>query len=192
MVGLAMTTFLVPSLVDGKGPSGMSLVWLLATEEILGSWKPFPRHVVQRWKVSSCFYKPTFLSLSRNCSSLNICNALRKMNITLRSKLACPKTSKVRLIMILWFYEVAQCYLFTPPSFINKCYALATNAEHNILHTSAWTQRNCTNLGELNCSPVAQPAVMSHTRNNWLGGWMSGKWNWFCKEKNLKTIELCT
>lgn len=41
LVGLAMTTFLVPSLVDGKGPSGVSLVWLLAMGEGLGSWKPF-------------------------------------------------------------------------------------------------------------------------------------------------------
>lgn len=139
--------------------------------------------VVQWWKVSSCFYKPTLLSLSRNCSPLNICKrktyALRKMNISLRTKLACPKTSKVRLIMFLWFNEVTHCYLFIPPSFMNKHCAMTTNAEHKMLCSSAWTQRNCTSLYEellctqLNCSPVAQPAVMSHTRNNCLGGWMS-------------------
>lgn len=47
MVGLAKTTFDVPSLVEGKGLSGMNLVWLLATEKALGSWKPFPRRVAQ-------------------------------------------------------------------------------------------------------------------------------------------------
>lgn len=73
-------------------------------------------------------------------------HALRKMNISLRTKLACPKTSKVRLIMILWFYEVTHCYLFIPPSFMNKHCAMTTNAEHKMLCSSAWTQRNCTSL----------------------------------------------
>ena len=87
-------------------------------------------------EVSGPLHKPTLLSISTNCSSLNKHECTQKgkhqgkVNICLAQALASREMN----------HEVTYLYLFTPPLLIDGHRALTTIAEHTTLRTTAFMQ----------------------------------------------------
>lgn len=101
-----------------------------------GWCKAFPRDVLCSGGGLQSLREPTFLSISRNRSSLlkHECTGKDKHQGKVSTCLAQALTGREMN------HEVMYRCLFTPPLLIDRHCALTTIAEHNTLHTAAFTQ----------------------------------------------------